>query len=266
MNSSFNNVALFIKRAEEYQTKEFIIQAFNINYIGIVKDVKFIKKNNDFGKIYNGVIVIFERWFSNKKVETLFKEMSSSKDGSTKLFIDQYKYWIINVHKQKLPECEETSIVDQSLPDKERIAQLEALVKSMNSQIFYLQNKQEKSERELMDKEQKETYHHLLNMELKSQLEEKNWEKRWAEDKLNQEIIQLKEENDYLRCKLALTAIDMTMIETQNEKLQEEVREGECILEYIQNQAKDMKMLLRGVLETDPIKPVINNYMKENLD
>ena len=54
MNStSFTNVALFIKRAEEYQTKEFIIEAFDSNNIGKVRDVKFIKKNNDIPANFN---------------------------------------------------------------------------------------------------------------------------------------------------------------------------------------------------------------------
>ena len=42
--NSFINVALFIKRAEEYQTKEFIMDAFMVNNIGKVRDIKFIKK------------------------------------------------------------------------------------------------------------------------------------------------------------------------------------------------------------------------------
>ncbi len=44
MNSSFTNVALYIKRAEEYQTKEYIIKVFAERNIGKVHDVKFIKK------------------------------------------------------------------------------------------------------------------------------------------------------------------------------------------------------------------------------
>ena len=266
MNSTFTNVALFIKRAEEYQTKEFIIEAFNLNNIGKVKDVKFIKKNTDFGKKYNGVIVIFERWNMNRLVQTLFSEMAASPDGTTKFYFDHYHYWIINVHRQKLPECEEIATVDSSLSDKDKISKLEELVKSMSAQIFYMENRQEKTERSMMDTERKETYHHLVNMELRSQLEEKDRERKWAEDELNEEIVRLREENEMLRCRLALNAIDLVRKETQCENLQQELRDGSCILTYVENQAQEMKQMLRAVLDTDPVKPVINTYIKEYLD
>ena len=42
------NKSLFIKRAEEYQTKEFIINVFHKKNIGKVNDVTFIKKQKHF--------------------------------------------------------------------------------------------------------------------------------------------------------------------------------------------------------------------------
>ena len=195
MNTSFNNVALFIKRAEEYQTKEFIIEAFDFNKIGKIKDIKFIKKHNDFGVNYNGVIIIFERWNMNVLVQKLFNEMSSSIDGTTKFYFKPQRYWIINVHRQKLTECEEIATVDASLSDKEKIIKLEELVKSMSAQIHYMQSRQERSERSTMDLELKESYHQLVNYELRFQLDEKDLERKWAEDKLKEEMIKLREEN-----------------------------------------------------------------------
>jgi len=237
MNVSFNNVVLFIKRAEEYQTKEFIIEAFASNNIGKVLDVKFIKKHNDVGKSYNGVIVIFERWNMNKLVQTLFSEMAVSKDGTTKFYFSKYRYWIINVHKQKIPECDEIAIVNSSLPDKERINKLEELVKSMSAQIYYMQNKEEKTERLMMDYEHKDTYHHIVNVELHSQIDEKDWEKKWTEEDLKEDVQKLREENDVLRCRLASIAIDMTKKEIQCKQLQEELRDSSCIIAYIENQS-----------------------------
>jgi hypothetical protein len=104
-NKSFMNAALLIKRAEENQTKEFIIQAFKKSNIGIVKEVTFIQKNSK-GVAYNGVVVIFEKWNMNKYVESLFNKMSESPDGTTRFYFEPKRYWIINVHKQQLPECE----------------------------------------------------------------------------------------------------------------------------------------------------------------
>jgi hypothetical protein len=265
MNSTFNNVALFIKRAEEYQTEEFIIETFASNNIGKVRDIKFIKKRNDMGRNYHGAIVIFERWNMNRLVQTLFSEMADSSDGTTKFYFDNHRYWIINVHRQKLPECEEIALVDTSLSDKDKISKLEELVKSMSAQIYYMQNRQEKSERSMMDLENKETYHHLVNMELRSQLEEKDWEKNWAEDELTDEIAKLREENEILRCRLAFTSVDLARKDTQCEKLEQELRDGNCILAYVENQAQEMKQMLKAVLDTDPVKPVINTYIKEYL-
>lgn len=261
--TSFNNIALFIKRAEEYQTKEFIIEAFDYNKIGKVKDIKFIKKHNELGRNYHGVIVIFERWNMNALVQKLFNEMASSIDGTTKFYFEQHRYWIINVHRQKLPECVEIATVDASLSDKEKIIKLEELVKSMSAQMHYMQTRQERSERSTMDLELKESYHHLVNSELRYQLDEKDRDRKWAEDDLNEEIQKLREENESLRCRLALTAIDMVRKEFQIETLQQEQRDSSCILSYVENQTQEMKQMLRGVLDTDPIKPVIYSYIKE---
>jgi hypothetical protein len=264
--TSFNNVALFIKRAEEYQTKEFIIEAFASSNIGKVRDVKFIKKQGDFGKNYNGAIVIFEHWNMNSLIQTLFNEMANSSDGTTRFYFNQYRYWIINVHRQKLPECEELVLVDSSLSDKDKISKLEELVKSMSAQIHYMQTRQERSERSMMDLEHKETYHGLVNMELRSQLDEKDWEQKWTEDELKEEMEKLREENESLRCRLAVNAIDMVRKDFQIEKLQQEISDNGCILSYVEVQAQEMKQMLRDVLETDPIKPVINTYIKEYID
>jgi len=265
METTFNNIALFIKRAEEYQTKEFIIEAFAANNIGKVSDIKFIKKHSDVGKNYNGVIVIFERWNMNRMVQTLLSEMSASPDGTTKFYFEPYRYWIINVHRQKLPECQELISIDTSLSDKEKISKLEELVKSMSAQIYYMQNRQEQSERSMMDLEHKETYHHIVNTELRCQLDEKDWEKKWVEDEFKEEIKKIREENEILHCRLALNSIELTRKDSQIEKLQQEIRDNGCILTYVENQAQEMKQMLKGVLESDPIKPVINSYIKEYL-
>ena len=82
--SAIKNIMLYIKRAEQHHTKEFITNAFSSNNIGNVRDVRFIKKNDNCGKEYNGVVVIFEHWNMNSLVKSLFDQMSNSKDGTTK--------------------------------------------------------------------------------------------------------------------------------------------------------------------------------------
>lgn len=172
---SFNNISLYIKRADLYCTKQFIIDTFATNNVGIVKDVKFINKTDGFNREYNGVIVIFERWFMNSKVQKMMNDMGSSADGTTK-FIYDYSghYWFINVHKQVLPETEEYFTVDSTLPDKQRINALENLVKTMAAQMHYMQIRQERSEKQIMNYEHNDTLHHIYNIDLKGQLEDKD--------------------------------------------------------------------------------------------
>lgn len=264
MNTQFNNIALFIKRAEEYQTKEFIIEAFASNNIGKVRDIKFIKKQN-YKTSYNGVIIIFERWNMNNIVQQLFNEMATSIDGTTKFYFDNYHYWIINVHKKKLPECEENIVVDALLSDKEKISKLEELVQSMSAQIHYMQTRQEKAERMMMELERKETQHHLINTELRYQLTEKDLEKSWFENDCKEQLDKLQEENEMLRNRLALAAIDMIRKDIQIEKLNEEIRDNTCVLSYVENQVNDMKRLLKNVSEKEPVNSKIHTYIKEYL-
>lgn len=265
MSTSFNNIALFIKRAEEYQTKEFISEKFETYNIGKVRDIKFIKKNNDMGVSYNGAIVIFERWNMNSFVETLFNKMSSSPDGTTRFYFENNRYWIINVHKQQLPECQEQAIVVSSLSDKEKIKELESLVKSMSAQMCYYQNRQEKSERNMMELEFKETHHHLVNTELRYKLDEKDWQKQWAEDEFKAELKKLRDENNILKSEIALNAIVISRKDEEIENLKRDNLDNTCIILYLENQRNEMKKILQNVSELDPIKHDINKYVNEYL-
>lgn len=175
--TSFNNISLYIKRADLYCTKEYIIYTFASNNIGTVKDVIFIKKTDSIGREYNGAIVIFECWFMNAKVTKMFDDMDSSIDGTAK-FINEHsgRYWFINVYKPIIKESEVFATVDASLPDKVRIDELEKLVKSLAVQMHYNQLRQERTERQLMEVEEKQSHQALCNMELRFQLEDKDIE------------------------------------------------------------------------------------------
>ena len=200
--TTVKNIMLYIKRAEQHHTKEFITEAFSSNNIGKVRDVRFINKNDICGREYNGVVVIFEHWNMNSLVKSLFDQMSTSKDGTTKFTYDYYsgRYWFINVYK---PQCsdleyEEITTVDPSLSDKDRIKELEKLVKSMAVQMQYMQTRQEKTERQLMESQHDDTQNRLYNMELQCQLDEAKRENKWAEQELHEEISKIKDECDNL--------------------------------------------------------------------
>lgn len=214
---SFNNVSLYIKRAELECTKETIGEAFAYNNIGIVHDVRFIKKTDHGGREYNGVIVIFGRWFMNSRVKELLEKMDSSADGTTKFTYDyRGRYWYINVYKS---QNKEYVTVDSSLPDKERIEALENSVQSMAAQIHHAALRQERTERQLMESEEKKYRQALCNIELRSQLEdnaieilcltrEKNAEIQKHNDTITvmtDELVKMRNEIARLKCELLST-------------------------------------------------------------
>ena len=238
------NVSLFIKRAEEYQTKEFIINIFHKKNIGKVNDVKFIKKQNHTGNSYNGVIVSFEKWYNNNLLNEI------QKNGTFKFNFNN-SYWFINVHKEVLEECKEI-ILPNNLSDTDRIKQLEDLVKSMSSQINYLK---ERSERTIMDYEHKHTQQHLNNIELRAQLDDKDAERSWIESDFKEDIETLKDENQILSAHLEKKYYECLA-------LKEELTEQTCMLVYTQNQITEMTQLLsqRSNDDDHPIKEYIKQY------
>ena len=74
-----NNISLYIKRAEQHHTKEFIEAAFASNKIGQVRELKFIKKSDTNGREYNGVIVAFEYWKMNIIVKNMNRRILKKK-------------------------------------------------------------------------------------------------------------------------------------------------------------------------------------------
>jgi len=261
--ASFTNMALFIKRAEMHHDKDFICKAFTDNKIGKVKEIQLIKKTNDYGKDYNGVIVIFEKWEHNQLVKNLIKQMNSSADGTTKFYFNHPQYWFIKIHTSKTIEHKEIMHVDNTLPDKERIEELEKLVKSMATQIHFMETRQERSEQNMMDYEHKHIQNHLYNSELKCQLDLKDMEIKWNEDDSKELIQKLQEENSSLKCRLACTAINLAQKEIECNNLKQELQDEKTISNYKEFQTQEMKGLLQGVSQMDPSKDTIIRYIKE---
>jgi len=239
---------LYIKRAEQHHTKDFIVEAFASNNIGKVRDVRFIKKMDMNGREYNGAVVIFEHWNMNALVKQLLDQMSVSKDGTTKFVFDQYRgrYWFINIYKTQFPEYEEITTIDTGLPDKERITELENLVKSMSAQMHYMRTSQEKLERQLMESEHTNTQHHLFNIELKIQVDEAKREKKWAEDKLNEKINIIEQECELLQ-KSNIELEELLNIKAERcDELNQELYDNKCVMEFVQSQSNEMYIMLNS--------------------
>ena len=258
--SNIPNISLYIKRAEPFHTKEFITEAFSSNNIGKVRDVTFIKKVGDFGKDYNGIIVTFDQWCMNSKVKKLIDDMNSSVDGTTKFIFDlnKQRYWIINIHKPKFENIEEIEIpelknINLNISEKERILELENLVKSMSTQMHYMQSRQEKAEKMLMEHEHNETQYWVNNFELRSQLEEKDMEFKYYENKF-------KEENEALKCRVACLAIENIKKDREIEEVRQQLYDESNVLAFVEEQANEMRNMLKqtGKSQTYVTKEILD--------
>ena len=231
-STTFDNIALFIKRAEEHQTKEFIQNAFASNNIGVVSEVKFIKKQNNSGATYNGVIVLFEKWNNNTFVKKLINEMGLSKDKTTRFYFNSYKYWIINVHQQKLWENEKCAFVDEDLSEQEQLTKYKEIVKTMATNIHYLETNVQRSETQIMNYEQKHTQQHLINTELMFQIEQQNA----LIKKMQKEAKIMETQLEYQR--------------TQNKLIRNNLNNKISTLEsYLEDEKQITKMWETGILE-----------------
>lgn len=235
-----NNISLYIKRAEQHHTKEFIEAAFASNKIGQIRELTFIKKTDTNGREYNGVIVMFEYWNMNILVKKLMDQMAVSQDGTTRFTFDSYKgrYWIVNVYKQ--PQLNLNLDLEpekpSALPDKERILELEKLVKSMEAQMHYAQTRQEKTERQLMKSEHDDTQTRLYNMDLRCQVESAERLTQWTVQKIQKELVSVKEESGVLKSQNACLFANLLRKQKECEELRQEVYDEQCIAEYLANE------------------------------
>jgi len=258
--TSFSNISLYIKRAELFHTEEYITSVLDAQQYGKVRSVRFIKKNSGIGKEYHGAVIIFERWFMNSKVKTLLDQLNSSQDRTAKIVHDHYnqRYWIVNEYKAQFREFEELITIDQKLPEKDRIQELENLVKSMAAQMHFMQIKQESHEKKVMEYEERETQAWLYNMELKSQLVQKEVDPDLKKEKINIDIFKLSNEVSSLTIKLIQK-------QAECEALKEEIYEEQSILAYVQSQANEMREMLKISSSYEPSRDTKGKMTIEEL-
>jgi len=171
------NIALFIKRAEINQTKEFISKAlFDAEY-GYVNSIEFIPKKSDLGQPYNGAIVRFGRWFNSPKTKKLLTEMTDA--GQAKLVFSQqpYKYWFVNIHKeQQLTIIDDNLDMGEGMPKTDQVMRLKSIIDSLKVQNMFYRREIERYEREQMEHENNLIRDSMLIVELKLLLDAKNRE------------------------------------------------------------------------------------------
>lgn len=247
--NNVNNMSIYIKRAEMHHTKTYIINAFYINNYGLVSDVIFIKKTNDFGKDYNGAIVTFEKWFINDNVTALFNGINESLDGTAKIIHDNYykKYWIVNVHKNDVKKNTIPIIdnnLDDNLDDKEKINYLESMVASMSIQTQILQSKQEKNEKKMMEYEQLSSREYIINSELRIQLEEKDILIEIQEKNNKKEKNELKSIIEKLNYRIEILETNLNKKRKECLELKQDLYDEKCINNFVQEELYELKKII----------------------
>ena len=227
-------------------TKNYIINSLFSNNYGIVNDVTFIKKTNDNGKDYNGVIVTFTKWFSNSKVNDLFKIMTESNDGTAKIIHENYynKYWIVKLHDQGKINYDDIKLSDNSLPDKERIKQLESILFSMSLQLKLLQSTQENTEKKVIEYEQNCSREYMINSELKMRLEEKDILMEIKENNFKNEKTEYELMIDRLKFRIEVLETNVNKKNKECQELKQDLYDEKCINNFIQGELFELKSLI----------------------
>jgi hypothetical protein len=226
---------LYIKRAEENHTKEYIIDKFSSNMCGKVSDVKFIEKHGVNGQKYFGAIVYFESWFTNSNNERLLQEMNTSENGTAKFFHDTYnrKFWHVMIHKEKEQYKQNESVLsklDESLDDKERANKLEEIVKTLEAQLILQKMNCQRQEIEITNLQHEIDMHNLRNNNL-----------------IYEHNLEIEEKNKEIEMWKTLTNNAHELFEyekEEKEKVELEYRDNESIINYLQNEMEDMRKLV----------------------
>lgn len=167
--------AIYIKRAEAYQTKEFISYIFETQNIGKVQQVQFISKTSDKGQSYNGAIVFFEKMFSNPRVNQMIEQLRASPDGTTRYNYELSRFWFIKEHDpqpqpqlqvQILPPVLQTETPHHPLDvDFQKMCQLEVKEQTEEAQRLAMENMRLNAENRRLVEENKRLQEKLKEFE-----------------------------------------------------------------------------------------------------
>ena len=192
------NVAIYIKRAEIYQTDKYIKDAFNRNGYGIVSSVTFVEKQGENKQKYNGVLVTMKYWFQNAIVSKLLEEICVV-NNETKIYHSNTKYWIIKQYSQPVKENAPINLtIDNNIQGNERVKELELLVNSLSVQITQLQHTQNANKTVIEQFEKKQIHNDLVINDLKCQLHDDNNYMNKCINEARDEIRKLNENNKNL--------------------------------------------------------------------
>lgn len=236
--------ALYIRRAETFHTEEYIRNA--LSKYGTVSDVTFIKKVNEKGQEYNGVIVLFEKFFTNELVSKLMYELTNM--TTARVVHDNSRYWIVNEHNMVKPMAPTVLPVwPSTISDAQKVIELEGIIQSLTFQMRFLQKHLETSESRMMDREYEHTRNAFVNADLLEQLQEKE--------------LTIQSQQDQIAC----MAIDIAKKENECVQLREIIDDEHEITNYYIDAATEMRIEMERQQENEHSKKIETMFMISDL-
>jgi hypothetical protein len=238
-----NQTALYIRRAELYDTERYIIDTFKKLNIGIVSKLDIVRRVSNTCQEYNGVLVTFSEWFDTPEANSILSQINAHAEASAKIIHEpmRQRYWIVNKHQEYHERPEQSQASAQM--SNYSVADLQYIIEEMNRRLF----RQDQELQMMRERQQEYEIEHmrlaLTNEDLRCELKEK------------EDIIL--EQQDKMVC----MAIDMARKENECATLMETVREDRSILQLIESQAQDMRLLLNGGYKPNTSKMTIEELI-----
>jgi len=242
--NSNNQTALYIRRAELYHTERYIIDTFKKLNIGTVSKLDIVRRVSNTCQEYNGVLVTFSEWFDTQEANSILSQINAHAEASAKIIHEPMgqRYWLVNKHQEYHERPEQVQAPAQNMSNYS-VADLQYIIEQMNRRLF----RQDQELQLLRERQQEYEIEHmrlaLTNEDLRCELKEK-------EDTIL-------EQQDKMVC----MAIDMARKESECATLMETIHEDRSILQLIESQAQDMRLLLNGGYKPNNSKMTIEELI-----
>ena len=100
MSAIIQNISLYIPHIFANYTKEDVAKVFNDQGIGKVKNIDFVSKMSQDGKVYNAAYIHFEQWY-NTIVARNFQARVLDTSKEARLMYEEPWYWIVLENKAR---------------------------------------------------------------------------------------------------------------------------------------------------------------------
>jgi hypothetical protein len=100
MSATIQNISLYIPHIFANYTKEDVAKVFDDQNIGKVKNIDFVSKMSQDGKVYNAAYIHFEEWYNTIATRNFqARVLDTSKEA--RLMYEEPWYWIVLENKAR---------------------------------------------------------------------------------------------------------------------------------------------------------------------